>query len=339
MTAMTHDGQRPRSGTRARRWALVVGVTVFVALYAGLAIAYLANGSQSVDPGDIDPPEGGVAVLVTARGINAATPEMDVDVEVLLSDGLLNGDGNPKEQLTLTIEPTLDDADIIWPTDRRVQVRSEKVTFDGDIQDWPFDQYASQLIAAAWVGTGADFRYVDTALYFKGSVQGWHLATGAADPSAGALLDVGFQRSIAIMLFGLSLVVVLIMLPVTCWIVGLKLYREDRLFEAGFLGWIAAMLFATIPIRNFFPGSPPPGSWVDVLVTLWVVVALTVALVIGMAAFIRHRRPNPSPTTPNPSPTTPGPPPGVPDPAPPTSPQAAGGATPDHQSPTGAAPG
>ena len=316
MTVMPRSSPQPRSGARVRRGIVVPGVAAFLALYAGLAIAYLANGSQSVDPGDIDPPEGGAAVLVTARGINAATPEMDVDVEVLLSDGLLNGDDNPKEQLTLTIEPTLDDADIIWPTDRRVQVRSEKVTFVGDIQDWPFDQYASQLIAAAWVGTGADFRYVDTALYFQGSVQGWHLATGAADPSAGALLDVGFQRSIAIMLFGLSLVVVLIMLPVTCWIVGLKLYREDRLFEAGFLGWMAAMLFATIPIRNFFPGSPPPGSWVDVLVTLWVVVALTMALVIGMAAFIRHRRPNPAPSGPSgaerpastaPSPTAPNP--------------------------------
>ena len=272
--------------------------SAFVALYAGLTIAYLANGSQSVDAGDIDPPEGGVAVLVAARGINAATPEMDVDVEVLLSNSLLNDDGNTNSQLTLTLEPTLDDADLIWPTDRRVQIRSEKVSFDGDIQDWPFDRYSSQLLAAAWVGTGADFRYVDTALYFKGSVQGWHLATGDLDPTVGALMSVQFQRSIAIMLFGLSLVVVLIMLPITCWIVGLKLYREDRLFEAGFLGWMAAMLFATIPIRNFFPGSPPPGSWVDVLVTLWVVVALTLALVIGLSAFIRHRRPGPSPSTP-----------------------------------------
>ena len=91
----------------------------------------------------------------------------------------------------------------------------------------------------------------------------------------------------AIILFGLTLVLVLVLLPVTCWIVGLKLLREDRLFEAGFLGWIAAMLFATIPIRNFLPGSPPPGSWVDVLVMLWVIVALTLALVIGLAAS-RH---------------------------------------------------
>jgi hypothetical protein len=52
------------------------------------------------------------------------------------------------------------------------------------------------------------------------------------------------------------------------------------------------MLFATIPIRNFFPGSPPPGSWVDVLVVLWVFVALTLALVIGLAAFVTHPRHN-----------------------------------------------
>ena len=44
--------------------------------------------------------------------------------------------------------------------------------------------------------------------------------------------------------------------------------------------------FATIPIRNFFPGSPPPGSWVDVLVVLWVIVALTGGLLIGVAASL-----------------------------------------------------
>ena len=110
---MPSFGPQSRSGTRVRRWIVVAGVAAFVALYAGLAIAYLANGSQSVDAGDIDPPDGGVAVLVAAGGINAATPEMDVDVEVLLSDTLLNDDGNPKEQLTLTVEPSLDDADLI----------------------------------------------------------------------------------------------------------------------------------------------------------------------------------------------------------------------------------
>ncbi len=302
---MPHLSSQPRTFASTRRWIVVAGIAVFAAMYAGLVVAYIVNGTTTIDAGEVDPPDGGVAVLVTARAINAATPEMDVDVEVQLSPSLLNDEGNPNEKLTLTLEPTLDDADIIWPTDRRVQIRSEKIAFDGDIQDWPFDRYSSQVYAAAWVGEGANFRYVDTVMAFDGEIQGWHLAAGELDPTVGVLLGVSSQRSIAIMLFGISLVAVLIMLPLTCWIVGLKLYREDRLFEAGFLGWIAAMLFATIPIRNFFPGSPPPGSWVDVLVTLWVVVALTVALVIGMAAFIRHRRPNPPPTTHGPPGTSP----------------------------------
>ena len=125
-----------------------------------------------------------------------------------------------------------------------------------------------------------------------GQVQGWQLARHLDPTMPGSGVDLTFHRSLAIVLFGLSLVAVLILLPVTTWIVGWKLFREDRLFEAGFLGWIGAMLFATIPIRNFFPGSPPPGSWVDVLVTLWVIVALAVVLLVALAAFIKNPRRN-----------------------------------------------
>ena len=91
-----------------------------------------------------------------------------------------------------------------------------------------------------------------------------HHPRGGAHPAAGDLLDRGTQA-----------------LPRTTAVRGRV------------LGWIAALLFATVPIRNFFPGSPPPGSWVDVLVVLWVIVALTVGLLIGVAAFIKHPRPSP----------------------------------------------
>ena len=68
------------------------------------------------------------------------------------------------------------------------------------------------------------------------------------------------------------------------------------------------MLFATIPIRNFLPGSPPPGSWVDVTIVLWVVVALGVALVFGVGSWWRYgrtdgQRPAVPPADPRSSPT------------------------------------
>jgi len=68
--------------------------------------------------------------------------------------------------------------------------------------------------------------------------------------------------------------------------------RVLRVIERLIFFIIGAMLFATIPIRNFFPGSPPPGSWVDVLVVLWVIIALAGVLVIALAAFIINPRRN-----------------------------------------------
>ena len=51
------------------------------------------------------------------------------------------------------------------------------------------------------------------------------------------------------------------------------------------------MLFATIPLRTFLPGSPPIGSWIDFTVVLWVVVGLIVGLAIYVAAWARWGHP------------------------------------------------
>ena len=242
---------------------------VFVVLYAGLVTAYAISGANVVvDQPAKEIPAGGVGVILTARSIDAAIPEMDMDVQLELDDSLLDDAGAPLQPITLTLGPTQEDVDLTYGTDHRPQIRQVKMLFDGDIENWPFDGYQSAIYAQVSQGQGQAQRSIPTVIIVDGDVQGWSLAATADPDEPDLFLDLGFHRSLAIILFGLSLVAVLILLPITTWIVGLKLFREDRLFEAGFLGWIGAMLFATIPIRNFFPGSPPPGSWVDVLVVL-----------------------------------------------------------------------
>lgn len=279
---------------RRRRLIVAVAVlAVLAGLYVALVVSYAAGEAAKVTQAPVERPSGGVTVLLTARTIAAAGPSMQVDVTIDADDALLADDGTPRQQITVSLDPTEEDADLVFDAGKRPQSHSATVLFDGDIQDWPFDGYATPIGAFVTVGGGPSARAVDSAVEVTGGVQGWDLAA-VTDPDVPDLIvDVSFHRSSAIVLFGIALVVVLILLPVTCWIVGWKLYRERRLFEAGFLGWIAALLFATIPIRNFFPGSPPPGSWVDVLVVLWVIVALTVGLLIGVAAFIKHPRPSP----------------------------------------------
>ena len=290
----TADPSTETPSVRRRRRVLVgVLLAAAVALYVAIVVAYAASESTAVTQAPQTRPAGGVTVQLTARTITAAGGSMHVDVTIDPDDTLLGDDGYPAEAITVSLDPTEEDVDLVFDAGKRPQSHTATLLFDGDIQDWPFDTYATPVSAFVTVGTGTDARMVDSIVEFDGSVQGWELSA-TPDPDAPDLfVDAAFHRSPAIVLFGLTLVLVLVLLPATCWVVGWKLYRERRLFEAGFLGWIAALLFATIPIRNFFPGSPPPGSWVDVLVVLWVIVALGAGLVIGVAAVITHPRPSP----------------------------------------------
>lgn len=297
MTGMPEPGESeptaaPRTRRRRRlRGAAVVGAVV--ALYVALLVSYAVGESAKVAQAPVERPAGGVTVRLDARTITALTARLQVDVTIDADPALLDPEGTPARPITVSLDPTEEDADLVFDAGKRPGSRSATLLFDGDIQDWPFDAYAAPITAVVTVGEGSTAQLVDSAVVVTGSVQGWDLRAADDPLLAGWVLDASFHRSLAIVLFGITLVLVLALLPVACWIVAWKLYREQRLFEAGMLGWTAALLFAVVPIRTFFPGSPPPGSWVDVLVVLWVIVALTVALFVGVAAWIRHPRPTP----------------------------------------------
>ena len=48
------------------------------------------------------------------------------------------------------------------------------------------------------------------------------------------------------------------------------------------------MLFAVIPIRNFLPGSPPPGAWIDQALVIWVLMALVGTMGFYMVTWYRQ---------------------------------------------------
>ena len=60
-------------------------------------------------------------------------------------------------------------------------------------------------------------------------------------------------------------------------------------FLPPFITWYGAMLFAIVPLRNFLPGNPPLGSWIDQAVVLWVLIGLVVAMALFILAWWRHR--------------------------------------------------
>ena len=158
-----------------------MAAALLVALYAGLVVAYAIGGSSTVAQAPVAVPDGGVEVVLTARDISAAAPDLEVDVSLVLPDSLADDAGVPIQPITLTLEPTADDADLTYGTDRRPPVRQVKIPFIGDIEEWPFDSYDNAITAFVTVGKGADASVVPTVVTVDGQVQGWQLA---ASPDA-----------------------------------------------------------------------------------------------------------------------------------------------------------
>jgi hypothetical protein len=294
----------PRLPTRRSvRISIALSVLLFV-LYAGLLVAYFLDGSVAAfntDEGG-SPPAGGALVSLSVRSVDpvAQTMTLLMRVEVdskLEKNGYEPGFGSeqPAADLTVVIlggngTKSVEERDYTFPAGKALSSQTIQIQFTGYIRDWPFDRYDSDIVVLA--SSGAQQTPVPVDVAMAGTVESWSVKATPVDQSAPAdskarLFGLEFNRSLGTVLFGLAVTLVLISLPIMGLFMAISVYRGRRQFEPAFLGFIAALLFATVPLRNFLPGSPPPGSWVDVAVVLWVLVGLSTALVFCLRVWWR----------------------------------------------------
>ena len=168
---------------------------------------------------------------------------------------------------------------------------------DGYIERWPFDSHSVDVaIVSLQTGDGDDMTADPHAAVRLGARARLDLLLARRSPARTrssidgepvTQMRVTATRSVATVAFGIVILGLMAVLPVLGLTVAIVAYRGIRKVEATLMSWMAAMLFATIPLRTFLPGSPPIGSWVDYLVVLWVVAGLVLGLVIYVLAWLR----------------------------------------------------
>jgi hypothetical protein len=127
-------------------------------------------------------------------------------------------------------------------------------------------------------------------------VEGWdvsvkrvHDVEDTDDPNSLDDAIITLHRSKGQLIFDVGICLILIALPILALVVAVPMALGRTTFLPPFSTWYAAMLFAIVPLRNFFPGSPPAGSWVDQAIVLWVLIALVVAMSLFVVAWVRQR--------------------------------------------------
>jgi len=289
-----------KPGSRGRRIAIAFGILVgVIAIYvlSLLGVHLLAKSSPplpKVDLGQYQKEDS--VVQLRLEELKTVANRLSVNVLVYPQESLI--DQNSRVLTTDTVVrlyPETDLGDLQYPKGKAPAQVATTIEAHGDPGNWPFDTYRTDEISAlVFTGDYHDIAWVR--MEVTGSLDGWdvsvkrvHDAQDANNPNSLDNVIITLHRSKGPLIFDLGLCLILISLPALALIVAIPMALGTTSFLPPFSTWYAAMLFAIVPLRNFFPGSPPPGSWVDQAIVLWVLIALVVAMSLFVVAWVRQR--------------------------------------------------
>jgi hypothetical protein len=299
---------RPR---RRRRWLVPVVVAIAVLAYVVVVLLYASSGRfVSVGAQDAPDPQA-VTVKLQPSGVSAVAERIDLQVEVQPPDDLTEGQLILTQDVSVIISPVDGDQGIDLAKGSIPPSTSVSVVAPGVVEEWPFDSYHQKVGIVGFTTSETGERVgLPTAILMDGGVPGWNIKAfidettdyGTVELADGseqkiAVVDITATRSGSTLAFAVLLLGLMIVMPALVLFVAITAFRGKRKVEATLMSWMGAMLFATIPLRTFLPGSPPIGSWIDFLIVLWVIVGLIAGLVIYVSAWMRWGTPA-SPRTP-----------------------------------------
>lgn len=293
---------------RARRRRRLTLLTVFwiaTALVAGIAFSAVVSmyAATTTAPPRPDFGRSVVSVYIEPVQVLPAEGRVVADLTVTVPPQLMEDGLRLSERLSLTFFAFSGSQTVVFAKGTPALELSAplRVRVDHDSYTrYPWDNYESQLWVLASMETpqGAVWEPVSVGVW--GDMPGWHVVPASVNsrsslqrPSTSPYVDsvadvtvnvrrAGSTQAIVVMLLGAMVVLAALGL-----VVVVAVSRRRRRVEATLAGWFAAMLFALVPLRLNMPGSPPIGAWIDILVFLWVVLALMLALTVFVVTWLR----------------------------------------------------
>jgi hypothetical protein len=235
------------------------------------------------------PPAGGVSVVIVPQKVSPDDQTLPAQVLLFPAPDLLDASGLTRE-IEVRVEPAVSGQNLTFPAGQPPAPQAIVLPADGVVQQYPFDSYAVSATVHATVLS------VDTAVATTASIffraPGWSDDGTVSTPGSGLAEVVSTQvvrdgstKSIALLLLLLMIILAVIAILVTG-----SATRGGMTLELSVASWMTALLFALIPLRGFFPGSPPLGSWMDILVFFWVELILMLAVsAVAVTILLRAR--------------------------------------------------
>ena len=285
--------------TRRLRIAIIVAASVMV--YAGSLLGYhwLAGTSRPLPEPDLGT-SAETVVLVEVVAMHPVEQRLDVKVLVEPEDSLMDKRlGVLNTDIGVRLHPSINFEDLQYLQGRAPAAVTTTIAAGGDVGNWPFDSYKADKISAdLLVGSGSARRFLPARVEVEHFLNAWEVQAARSGPSTQASVEsrgrgddvtITLKRSKGPLVFALGICLILVSLPAMALFVSIATLRRRKKFQPGYATWYTAMLFAVLPLRNYLPGSPPPGAWIDKAIVLWVLIALVAAMIMFIFAWYRQK--------------------------------------------------
>jgi hypothetical protein len=278
---------------RNRAPRLITGVVISAVLlvtYVFVIQSYKAGLAEAMP--EQHPPTGGVAVVVVPQSVSPVDQTLPGQVLLFPAPDLLDEAGLLTREIQVRVQPAVTGQTLIFPAGDAPAPQGIVLPAAGIVQQYPFDSYSvsATLTARSVYADTEDEIPAVASVFFR--VPGWSdqdASTASTDAQgqvvSASLVRDGSTKSIALLLLLLMIILAIIAILVT----GAATRGRMRL-ELSVASWMTALLFALIPIRGFFPGAPPLGSWMDILVFFWVELILMMAVAAVAATILLRAR-------------------------------------------------
>jgi len=287
------SGERPQSTVGGRLWwpRIRLGVIALVAIGCVMVttvVLYVDGAASQRIPAHGAPASAGTTVTLDVVSISNNYSELVGDLIIRPGPALVDpATDGLKQDLTVAVTSVTTPVRRTYSKGMLPGVFPVPLTLARDVERWPFDTYyTGPITVTLFTGTGqvaerANVTFVDR-------LAGWKVQVARVNnANALAPYEIQLQRSASTMVFAIVILCIFVAIAAVGLFVAIWTTRDPRRFQSPMTTWYAAMLFAVVPLRNALPGSPAFGSWIDLTIVLWVLVALVVSMLLYIAAWWR----------------------------------------------------
>jgi hypothetical protein len=202
--------------------------------------------------------------------------------------------GVPRRDLTVHVGDGSFVQDIALKAQQSASPITLRISLRGFVSDYPFDLYEGRISVSAF--EKARESPLPVRLTVWPAMSQWTVGIEQTDPAAtsnpGVDLAIRITRPTPFVVIAVAVYTAMAVVGLSGLMIGALVFLGVRRVEATLTGTLSAMIFAVPALRSSLPGVPPLGGHADIVVFVWVELAVIIGLILFMIAWM-ERGPSP----------------------------------------------